>query len=381
MILLSLPIIFINMGGEMVYILDQRLRAQNIPYEKASKVIHDIIGTMFHQRFLEELFKPQEVYTKRALRLVFDNLAHTSIMRLNANSMDKLYDLMLMAVKYQLLMCPRPSDILLITLNHLDSMRQLIKSELVIELIDCVYQKLIKTYSHLSEGSFQLIRQALLNFFQDTHIKISVLLKDEVQRLDGHFVVPINGPVPTGSELPGSIRHFSPTGEIIKLTNFSSGADYRWPLPAGSTDYTGHRGTTLGLNMYAAEDREEDTALQSTSKLTTFSTLKEAPAQYPDETVNPEGQAELALLAQLIGTTSSTQEGGAFKLNLFNTAAEDDDSDIATAESRENTVSIDASQPTGREELCRIMGDLTVGDIVAASKPRNLLEMLDEAVE
>ena len=32
---------------------------------------------------------------------MFDKLAHASIMRLNANSMDKLYDLMTMAVKYQ----------------------------------------------------------------------------------------------------------------------------------------------------------------------------------------------------------------------------------------------------------------------------------------
>ena len=32
---------------------------------------------------------------------MFDKLAHASIMRLNSNSMDKLYDLMTMAVKYQ----------------------------------------------------------------------------------------------------------------------------------------------------------------------------------------------------------------------------------------------------------------------------------------
>ena len=33
----TLPLLFINLGGEMVYILDQRLRAQNIPDEKAKK--------------------------------------------------------------------------------------------------------------------------------------------------------------------------------------------------------------------------------------------------------------------------------------------------------------------------------------------------------
>ena len=37
----------------------------------------------------------------QVLKTMFDKLAHASIMRLNSNSMDKLYDLMTMAVKYQ----------------------------------------------------------------------------------------------------------------------------------------------------------------------------------------------------------------------------------------------------------------------------------------
>lgn len=33
----TLPILFLNLGGEMLYILDQRLRAQSIPQEKSRK--------------------------------------------------------------------------------------------------------------------------------------------------------------------------------------------------------------------------------------------------------------------------------------------------------------------------------------------------------
>lgn len=53
-------------------------------------VMHDITSTMFNTRFMEELFKPQEIYSKKAMRTVFDRLAHASIMRLNAASMDKV---------------------------------------------------------------------------------------------------------------------------------------------------------------------------------------------------------------------------------------------------------------------------------------------------
>lgn len=35
--LLAMPMLVINMGGEMVYILEQRLRAQNIPTDKSRK--------------------------------------------------------------------------------------------------------------------------------------------------------------------------------------------------------------------------------------------------------------------------------------------------------------------------------------------------------
>lgn len=35
--LLAMPMLVMNMGGEMVYILEQRLHAQSIPVEKSRK--------------------------------------------------------------------------------------------------------------------------------------------------------------------------------------------------------------------------------------------------------------------------------------------------------------------------------------------------------
>lgn len=46
---------------------------------------------MYTPLFLEELFKPQEVYSAAATKQIFEKLAHSSIMRLNKTSMDKLY--------------------------------------------------------------------------------------------------------------------------------------------------------------------------------------------------------------------------------------------------------------------------------------------------
>ena len=62
--------------------------------------MQDIVTNMFSERFLDEIFKPQEVCSRKALRTIFERLAHTSIMRLNESSMDKLYDLMTMALNF-----------------------------------------------------------------------------------------------------------------------------------------------------------------------------------------------------------------------------------------------------------------------------------------
>jgi hypothetical protein len=74
--LMTMPILIVNMGGEMVYILSQRLQAQKIPEAKSQKVLCDVVRTMYYPRFIEELFKPQDMYSIQSTRQIFDRLAH-----------------------------------------------------------------------------------------------------------------------------------------------------------------------------------------------------------------------------------------------------------------------------------------------------------------
>ncbi|XP_010721654.1 protein OSCP1 isoform X2 [Meleagris gallopavo] len=262
----TLPLLFLNLGGEMLYILDQRLRAQSIPGEKARKVMNDIITTMFNKKFMEELFKPQELYSKKALRTVYDRLAHASIMRLNQASMDKLYDLMTMAFKYQVLLCPRPKDILLVTFNHLDAIKDFIcDAPGILNQVDETFRQLIEMYGCLSAGEFQLIRQTLLIFFQDMHIRVSIFLKDKVQNSNGRFVLPISGPVPWGTEVPGVIRMFNCNGDEVKRTEFTTGGNYVTPQREGSFELYGDRVLKLGTNMYSVS-RPAETHTSGSSK-------------------------------------------------------------------------------------------------------------------
>ncbi|KAL1777143.1 OSCP1 isoform X1 [Sigmodon hispidus] len=373
----TLPLLFLNLGGEMLYVLDQRLRAQNIPGDKARKVLNDIISTMFNRKFMEELFKPQELYSKKALRTVYDRLAHASIMRLNQASMDKLYDLMTMAFKYQVLLCPRPKDVLLVTFNHLDAIKEFIQdSPTILHQVDETFRQLIEIYGSLSAGEFQLIRQTLLIFFQDLHIRVSTFLKDKVQNANGRFVLPVCGPVPWGTEVPGVIRMFNDKGEEVKKTEFKCGGNYVAAHKEGSFELYGDRVLKLGTNMYSM-NRPVETHMSATSK----------DSRSQENIVpNPLAKEELNFLARLMGGMEIQKSGPepGFRLNLFTTDEEEEHAALSRPEELSyEVINIQATQDQQRnEELARIMGEFEITEQPettqqSASKGDDLLAMMD----
>ena len=378
----TLPILFLNLGGEMLYILDQRLRAQSIPQEKAQKVLHDIISSMFNKRFMDELFKPQDAYSKKAMRTVFDRLAHASIMRLNSASMDKLYDLMTMALKYQVLLSMSPRDILLITLNHMDAVRKFVEgNDNVMELVNNVYTLLYQNYASLSQAQFQLIRQSLLSFLQDLHIRVSIFLKDRVQNSNGKFVLPINGAVPFTSDVPGTIRYYDENGKVFKTNEFDSGCKHHLSDKQGSFELFGDRVITLGTNMYTAARPVETSppmASQATSRTGSMTTLTEAEST---ENPNPLAKAELNLLAHLMRGNDQPSRGNTFRLNLFSTDEEEKQAEVRCVKQHSGKViTVDASKSGQRNELTKLMDEFSIdGSTSSGSKGDDLLELMDSA--
>eukprot|EP00955_Chlamydomonas_euryale_P004363 46101-Chlamydomonas_euryale.AAC.1 len=60
----------------MVYILDQRLKAQSIPHDKACRVLSDVMHTMFDATFVEKMFAPQGLYSLTSTRKIFERIVH-----------------------------------------------------------------------------------------------------------------------------------------------------------------------------------------------------------------------------------------------------------------------------------------------------------------
>lgn len=62
----------------------------------------------------------------------------------------QLYDLMTMAFKYQVLLCPRPKDILLVSFNHMDAIRDFVKdTPSILSQVDETNKQLIEVVQSL----------------------------------------------------------------------------------------------------------------------------------------------------------------------------------------------------------------------------------------
>ena len=192
--LLCLPVVVCNLGVEMLYVLEQRLRAQSVSDAKAVKVLHDVTRAMFAPEFVNELFTPQPTYSQAATRQIFDKLAHTSIMRLSESSMDKLYDLMTMGFKFQLATCEKPEDILNVTLLHLATLKSYLTEESVVDAVDAVDAELRATYGAFAKHEWLAMRRELFRFLGNKRVKVSLLLHEKLQLEDGRMRLPVSAP-------------------------------------------------------------------------------------------------------------------------------------------------------------------------------------------
>jgi len=356
---MAMPFLIINMGGEMLYILEQRLQAQSIVEEKSLRVLQDVISTMFSEKFIGELFKPQRIYSNQSTRQIFDRLAHSSIMRLNESSMDKLYDLMTMGCKYQVLSCSHGSDLLQISLNHLDALRRLVKSTDVVKLVDNAANKMMAMFRDLKPGEYSLLRQTLCRFFQDRRVKVSLFLQDQIQNPDGSIVISHEGSLPRGAETPGTIRYFTEgklsSEENVKLDN----AESVTPATPNDVDITAiNRPCKLGLNLYSKDRRKTKKAPKKKGGKS-----KPSPPQAsfePDETARKAAKAELNLLAQMIGSSQPAQNANAEKFNIINLFPDTSlQGDQKGGEKQAEVVIFDAEDyKTRADQLAQGLGDM-----------------------
>ena len=363
---LFMPHLILNMGGEMIYILQQRLIAQNVTADKQCRVLVDVLNTMYSTQFINELFHSSNThYTIASIQQIFHKLVHSSIMRLNSNSMNKLYDLICMNMKYQFIQSGHSSLYqYCITNNHIQYMKQIVNTtatKSTLSLIDQCEMQLLQLQSALTVYDWCILRYKLLLFYQDSKVKISLFLADKIQNLDGNIIVtPNTGEVGLGynSSIPvGTVTYHKSTklnDTVFNVNNRSDRTNIQY-------DYT-----ELGTNLYAKDNRKHDERTPTcTSKITNVTTeinpnniIKSQSANIGandtsssankplsnNDDVSSSGRydsskQELNKLASLLGSTMNHVNVNDSELirNLFN----DDDNDDSNADE----YIIDVNQP------------------------------------
>lgn len=394
----AMPFLVVNYGAEMVFILDQRLQAQNIPTEKATKVLHDVIKAMFSPTFVDELLRPQPLYTPVLTKEIFDRLAHSSIMRLSENSMDKLYDLMTMGCKYQYFTLRHPYELVELTLNHLENVRVSLTSDS--EYLKEVEARMHQLMATLTVGTLADSRLALLNFFQGKRIKVSLFLQEGMQNPDATLNIPVDTCLPPllTSEAPGTVRYFD-QGNLV-LTDVLPHPDSALQRKVGPEAYNPFdvscRQCTQGTNLYL-QDRKKKTASSSQDAPARASGAVIPPTTrpVPSSTAAKQGKTQVGALnslSSLIGGSVPTS-GGYFKLSLFDDqaaeeAASSKDSDVPPELAPVVNIS-KISKEEVRSSNAELMGvvsqfDVGIANVPASRRAANedaddLLDLMDNA--
>ena len=251
--LMSMPIIINCLGGEMIYILCSRLKAQKINTEKSTRVIKDIGNVLFNKKFQTELYIHKKPYFHQEIKSIFESFVHASIMRLNTTSMNKLFELMLMTLKLQILRTRYPEEIYQITLNHYLGLIEILHSienedNSLLERIKEEMEIFQKTYSKLSSYDYIILKSVILRFLQGKNVKVSIFIQDFLQDSNSIIYIPMNEESPPFVEKLGIIK------------NIDNGKEYFFELKLNDC-YKGNNNnnrmanfnTEFGKNMYTAE--------------------------------------------------------------------------------------------------------------------------------
>lgn len=201
------------------------------------------------------------------MRQTLERVVSSSIMRLDNNSMDKLFDLMIMIVKYQFKLATGPRELLLLTLNHTDAMRDMVTEESTRESINVLQHTLVTVsiqanmnylfqyffilciflmhqlfsslqfYGKLTHDELWQIRDDCLESLKNHNVRITVLLRNGFQNEDATFnLTPHNY----------DERYEMHRDELcnLKIDEFQASA-----CEIGSFEPNGDRVTVLGRNM------------------------------------------------------------------------------------------------------------------------------------
>ncbi|XP_074604793.1 organic solute carrier partner 1 [Brevipalpus obovatus] len=249
------PYLYLCSTCEMLYIVQHRLAAQSIDQIKTQRVLGDILTSVFSSSTIEQIFIPKQLMSLKELQNLINRIAHCSIMKLSEDSMNKLFDLVIMVVKYQLVFVQNSLELFDVVTNHLDSMMMLTENVQLISSIEMTRKRFLTHFGPNHIYRLRMVRTVLLTYLAGIKTKVSALMKMGTQDEEGGWIVGKENLVSCFCQIPGTINYFNEKQEIIRTLAFDPLALYRET----------NAKTNLGLNIYINEthtDKRPDEQVQ-----------------------------------------------------------------------------------------------------------------------
>lgn len=240
-------------------------------------------------------------------------------------------------------------------------------------LNDCSAQCLT-LYGSFTSGDWLLCHQQLCNFFKGRKIRVSIFLQAGLQTTDGTLLANGAGPLPEGTELPGTLRQFSLSGGLESTSIITH------PL-AAECEIDGDHGAAIARELGSSMYRRADSADQHTRSPSSSADAK--PTTVATLTRRSTAKDELDLLSNLLGDESSTASQETLTLEFLDDSSRDLKSTIVER-SEAKLVLLDGT--AARKSARDMMNDLDLGSKdecmqVCDSKTdgSDLLDLLDES--
>ena len=235
----------------MIYILCSRLKAQSISHEKSIRVIKDICNLLYNKKFQNDLYIHKKPNKHQEVKCIFESLAHSSIMRLNTTSMNKLFELMLMTLKLQILRTRYPEEIYQIVINHFYGVIEIMKmidpndTELI-DMLKNAMNNFMNIYGKLNPYDYIILKSVILRFLQGKNVKVSIFIQENLQDTSSILYLPMNEISPPFVGKLGVVKNISKGNEEnfdLKLNNCFKENQNNNRMENFTTD--------LGKNMFA----------------------------------------------------------------------------------------------------------------------------------
>ena len=251
--LMSMPVIINCLGGEMIYILCSRLKAQSISHDKSIRVIKDIGNILYNTKFQSDLYIHKKPNKHQEVKSIFETLAHSSIMRLNSTSMNKLFELMLMTLKLQILRTRYAEEIYQVTLNHFNGVIEIINmidptDTNLINMVKDSMENFINVYRELRPYDYIILKSVILRFLQGKNVKVSIFIQENLQDSNSIIYLPMNEKSPPFTKKLGKVENKL----LSKDENFQLKLNHCY-IENKNEDRMDNFTTDFGKNMFGKE--------------------------------------------------------------------------------------------------------------------------------